>query len=51
MTASSKSGHHYDHYKTICGNAYLVQLHMDSINLAENCGELLLCLWNGISFA
>jgi len=38
-TSSSKSGRHFGHYRAVCKDSDLAQLHICSINLAARCGS------------
>ena len=48
-TASSKSGRHFGHYKAICDQPTLVQLHTDNINLAAQYGTPLARWQSGVT--
>ena len=48
-TSSSKSGRHFGHYKAICSNLDLVQLHVQSINLAARRGDPLVRWRQGVT--
>ncbi len=48
-TASSKSGRHFGHYKAICGDPTLVELHTNNINLAAQYGNPLKRWQSGVT--
>ena len=48
-TSSSKSGRHFGHYKAICSDLNLVQLHVKSINLAVRRGDPLVRWREGVT--